>query len=210
MASQTETPKPTYTLDDLKAAVAAGMTIAEAKGLLEAGYAPADVLELAQLQAEQRAAQATEQQTATAKAMQKAMRPENEKHPGFSSLAYPEGEEARPRTMPFGFVLNGYPCHKFLETEHWREVELMAQTKPGKYHILRKDGSRMDVTVEAKTDADGKVEELSMTFPVSRDEKHLIPPKISLLYQIVHAGSATPRENFIRGMQEYMDLTVWE
>jgi len=209
MAPQTETPTATtgYSMDDLKAIVAAGMSVSEARGLLDAGYAADAVMELAQLQAAQRIAQATEQQTATAKAMQKAMRPENTNHPGLSALSYPEGDQARPKTLPFEFFLNHYPCHKFLETEHWREVELMAQVKPGKFSILRKDGSKMDVSVESETDANGVVQRLNLTFPVARDEKHLIPPKIALLYQIVHPDN--PRESFVRGMQEYLNLTVW-
>lgn len=197
----------TYSLDDLKTIVTAGLTVAEAKALLDEGWEAADVLELAERQAAQRVAAASAQQTATAKAMQKAMRPENEFHPGHSALSYPEGDHAKPRTLPYEFWINNYPCHKFPETEHWREIDLMRAVTPGVFTALRKDGSRMTVTVTAERDADGRITKMKMEYPVSRDEKHLIPPKIVLLYQIAHAEQDL-RVSFMQSMQEFMAMTM--
>jgi len=200
----TQPAQPAWTMDDLKAIVAAGMPIGEARALLTAGYGVAEVLELAALQRQQSSALAAEAQTATAKAMQKAMRPENEFHPGISAFSYPEGDRARPKSLPFEFLYNGYPCHKFLETEHWREVELMAQVQPGEYTVLRKDGSKMTVEVRAEHNADGQVTKLDVRFPVSRETKWLVPPKMVVLYQIVHPDN--PHRRFMEATQEWMQI----
>src|SRR5690606_6563495 len=75
-----ETPAPepvasqAWTPADLMAVVAAGASIAEARMLRDEGYTVEDAKAVAALQREQAAAQAAESQTATAKAMQKAMR----------------------------------------------------------------------------------------------------------------------------------------
>lgn len=212
MAKKDEIPEASaYTLAQLREIVAAGMGITEAKTLLDEGYAPADVLDLAQLQASQRADQAAAQQTATAKAMQKAMRPENETHPGISAFSYPEGDVARPKPAPaYEFFYNGFPVHKSLETHHWRECELMKDVEPGEYTVIRKDTTRMTVTVRGERDADGKLTKIDLSFPVSREEKPLVPPMMSVLYQIVHAKDMTPKEAFLRATQEHLGLILGE
>jgi hypothetical protein len=198
-----------YGLEDLKTIVAAGMPVAEARALLDAGYDAADVLELAQLQASQSAKAAEDAQKATAQAMYKAANRSNEEHPGKSVFAYPEGDVAKPRpALPFDFFYNAYPVHKFPETEHWRELELAAQVKPGEYAVLRKDGSKMKVTVTGERDADGKLTKVEVSFPVLRAEAPLVPPKSVLLYQIVHSETKTPRRAFLEAMQEHLQQTL--
>lgn len=200
---------PAYTLDELKAIVAAGMSVGDAKALLDSGYTPDAVLELAQLQSSRQTVAAAEAQSATAKAMQKAMKPENDTHPDKSVFNYPEGNVARPKpTLPFAFLYNGYPIHKFPETQHWRELELAAQVQPGTYTVLRKDASQMKVEVTADRDADGNITKIDVHFPISREEKALVPPQAVVLYQIVHPEN--PRKAFVESMQEWLNLTVWQ
>lgn len=202
-------PAVTYSAEDLFAIVDAGMPVGEARALLSDGFSVDVVLSLAQRQARQRVDAATETQAATAKAMQKAMRPENETHPGISAFSYPEGDRARPRvTLPFEFFLNGYPCHKFPETEHWRELELMAQVKPGVFTVLRRDGSLMKVDVEGTKDANGTVTRIEVKFPITREERWLVPPKIVLLHQLVHQDADNLQALFLESMTEYMRLTM--
>lgn len=199
-----------WTMPQLQAIVAHGMPLTEARMLLDEGWSPDDVIALAEMQAEQRKTAASEAQQATAKAMQKAMRPENEFHPDISAFSYPEGDRQRPRpALPFEVWWNGYPMHMFPETEHWRELELAAQLTPGEYTVLRKDTSRLAMTVTAQRDADQKITRLDVTFPVTRDDKALTPPKIVSLYQMVH-HDLTPKQSFLRGMQEYLTLTLGE
>lgn len=143
----------------------------------------------------------------SAQAMKKAMKPENESHPGISAFSYPEGDVKRPKIAPpFEFLYNRYPCSKFLETEHWRECELMAQVKAGEYTVIRSDGSLMRVTVKADVDANGVPTRMEVEFPVSREDKNLIPPKAAVLYQIVHAGEKSPRQLFVEAMTDWLTI----
>ena len=135
--------------------------------------------------------------------------PSNKTHPGRSVFNYPEGEIARPKPVPpFQFFYNGYPCSKFMETEHWRECELMCDVTPGEYTVIRTDGSKMAITVKGETDADGKLTKVDVMFPVSREERVLVPPKAVVLYQIVHAGERSPRQLFVEGMTEWLGITL--
>ena len=160
---------PSWTMEQLHEIVSAGMSVSDARSLLQEGFAPDAVLELAKAQAARTVQAAADTQTATAKAMQKAMKPENETHPGISPFSYPEGDKARPRvTVPYEVSYNGYPMTKFPEINHWRECELLALVQPGQFSVLRKDGTKMDVEVKAERDADGKITKMDIRFPVSR------------------------------------------
>lgn len=142
---------------------------------------------------------------ANSKTMQKTLHPENEFHPEKSALSYPEGDRARPRpVLPYELFWNGYPMHMFPETEHWRELELACELQPGEFTVLRKDGTRMNVSVVAERDADNKVTKLLVTFPVSREDKWLVPPKVVVLYQLVHPDN--PKVRFMEAMNEYLQV----
>lgn len=198
---------PGWTAEQLLAIVSVGMSVGDARGLLDAGFAPEVVLEIARTQASAATQQAAEAQSATAKAMQKAMKPENDEHPGHSVMSYPEGDKARPRVKTsYAVSYNGFPVSKFPEAHHWRELELIAQVQPGQFRVLRKDFSPMDVTVDAERDADGQITKLDIRFPVPRDEKHNIPPMMSVLYQLVFTDH--PRQRFMESIQEYMNYTL--
>jgi hypothetical protein len=203
--------KQRWTMDQLREIVSAGMSVAEAKLLLEDGYSPDDVLGLAQLQREQRSAAATEAQTATAKAMQKAMRPENTDHPGVSAFSYPEGDLERPRpALKCEMWYWNYPMHLFPETEHWRELELANEIEPGEYTILRKDETTITIEVHGERDADGKLKVLKIGSrePVNREEKWLIPAKAVVLYQLAYAKTGTPKRVYLKAMQEHLNITL--
>jgi hypothetical protein len=211
MAKETEK----YTVEELKTIVAAGMSITEARTLLEDGYKPEDVLGIAELQAEQK-------QQASASALHDAARvaadhtekirnPSNKIHPAISNFSYPEGDVAKPRvTLPYEFLYNGYPCHKFPDTEHWRELELMAQLQPGEYRVICKDSSQMQVSVTGDRDANGKLTKIDVRFPVTRENKSLIPPKSVVLYQMVYAGQKTPKRLFVEASNEWLNITFDE
>jgi len=207
--SVSETPTR-YTMEQLREIVSAGMGVTEARLLLDDGYTPGDVLELAKLRASQAIQSAADAQTATAKAMQKAMRPENETHPGFSAFSYPEGDRAHPKApLPFGVYIDTYPCHKWPETEHWREWELMAQLEPGDFTIMRKDGIAMRITVRGERDVTGKLSKVEVDLPRDKDERKQVPPKMVLLQQLVrHKENA--RKVFLEATNEYLQLMFGE
>lgn len=144
---------------------------------------------------------------ANSTAVQKALKPENDTHPGISALSYPEGDRARPRpVLPHEFFYNNYPMHKFPETEHWRELELACQVMPGTYTVIRRDGSRMIVEVKGERNADGKLTKVSVEFPVTREDKALIPPKTVVLYQLLH--NEHPKKAFVEAMTEHLQIVM--
>ena len=139
---------------------------------------------------------------ANAKGVQKAMKPENETHPGKSAFSHPDGDVAHPKeALPFQCSVNGYPVYMFPETEHWKDWELYAQLKPGNFTVMRKDGTVMPVEVKGEYDANQKVTKLSVEFRITREEKWLVPSNFVLLYQLVHAGEKSPRQLFLEAMQ---------
>jgi hypothetical protein len=142
------------------------------------------------------------------KAVAKTMRPENETHPGMSAFSHPEGDIARPRVaLPFELLWNNYPVHKFPETQHWRELELMAKLKPGVFKVLMKDGTPMTVTVKADRNAKDEITRIVVEFPVSREDKFRIPPMSALLYQIV-TEEGTTQTRFIAAMTEHLNIML--
>lgn len=144
----------------------------------------------------------------TNRTARKEAKPENDTHPGKSCFSYPEGDVAKPKpVLPFAFFYNAYPCHKFTETEHWRELELMAQVQPGEYTVMRKDFTKMSVSVVGERDADRNLTSLKVEFPVSREEKSLVPPKHIVLYQIVH-HEKKPKQCFMEAMREYTEIML--
>jgi hypothetical protein len=146
---------------------------------------------------------------ANSTAVQRALKPENATHPGKSVFSYPEGDEARPKpALPFECFYNGYPVHKFPETEHWRELELFAQVQPGEFTVIRKDGSPMAVTVKGEKDAHGKLTKIAIEFPILREERSLVPPKTVVLYQLVNPGN--PKKAFLEAMTEFYQLMMSE
>ena len=195
-----------YTMEDYRAIVAAGLSVTEARMLLEEGWEPAKVLELATLQAQKAREAATESHAAIAKGMQKAANPSNPTHPGISCFSYPEGDEKHPKPeLPFQFWYLNYPVHMFPETEHWRELELAAKVQPGEFMVWRKDYQPMKVSVKAERDGNLVVTKLMVEFSANREVKDLIPPKSVVLYQLVHQGR-DPEEVFLEAMAEHLRL----
>jgi hypothetical protein len=125
---------------------------------------------------------------ANANAVQRAIKPENASHPGISALSYPEGDTARPREgiLKYEFLIDGYPMHKFPETEHWLELEWAAKIQPGVYKVLRSDHVEMTVTVTGEHDANGNLTKVSIATGRTRENKNLIPPKYVMFRQMLN------------------------
>ncbi len=138
-----------------------------------------------------------------ATAMQKAMKPENATHPGFSVFRIKGGDAPE---LPFEFLYNNYPASKFPDTLHDRELELMAQVQPGVFTVVRKDGSIMEVKVKAERDAKQTITKIKVEFPISREDKWLVPPMTVVLYQLVYPDN--PRRRFVEAMQEHLSLVM--
>lgn len=141
---------------------------------------------------------------ATAKSMQKALKPENSDHPGLSVFSHPDGEKAVPKPpLPYELFWNGYPVHKFPETETWSEW--LAQSNmpgPGKYTVLRSDLSKMVVDVTAELNADGAPTKVLVTHPMNREDKDRVPPKTAIIAQM--HGKDNPKAAFLASMQAHL------
>jgi len=192
------------TFDELRTIIAAGMPIAQAKELAEAGFSAEQLLELADaaIQRNGSGGLTAEQFEKILDGQKKAANPSNTNHPGLSVFSHPDGEQKHPKKpMPFEFFYNGYPCHMFPETETWREWELMSQVQPGEYIVLCKGGEKMPVSVRAELDASLKPSKLHVEFTVTRESKNIVPPKTVLLYQLLHQDNLQLR--FSEAMQEF-------
>ncbi len=228
MGKPESTDTPRYSRDQLRAIIAAGMSVSEARMLLDDGYTPDDVLELAQMQAAQKQSEIQAanlaRATETATAVERATNPSNKVHPGKSCMSYPEGDVARPRPrIEYALFWNGYPQHKFQEELSWMELELFTGRRtepdgtttrlhrgltPGVYDCQEKDGrTNHKVSVTATKDANDRVEKVEVKFNVLREKKDAIPPVFVWLYQMVHADTMTPREAWQKGMLEYLELS---
>lgn len=226
MAKQDDAPR--YTADQLRAIIRAGMSVSEARMLLDDGFTPDLVLELAHEQAEQAEAKIAAANSAraqeTASAVERATNPSNKVHPGKSAMAYLEGDVARPRPrIEYALFWNGYPQHKFQEELSWMELELFTGRRteadgtttrlhrglqPGVYDCLEKDGrTGHKVSVTATKDANDRIERVDVRFAVMRERKDYIPPLFVWLYQMVYADTLKPRESFMKGMLDYIDIT---
>lgn len=141
---------------------------------------------------------------ANAQQFQKAMKPENTVNPNVSVM-HPGGGPFR--TLKYEFLYNGFPVHKFPESHHDRELELIDQLQPGEYTVFGKDLSLMKVTVKAKErDAHNTITKMELTFPVTRETKAQVPSMFMLLYQVVH--NTNLEESFQKGSQEYLQM-LW-
>lgn len=145
----------------------------------------------------------------SAQTMKRALKPENDHHPGVSAFSYPEGDFAKPRpTLDHEVYWNGYPVHQFPETWHWLELELLSQIVPGEYFVSKaNDEGTQPISAKGEYDADGKLTKLTVIAQCSRDEQRTAPPATVWLYQMLH--KATPRsQSYIEGMNLFMQHIV--
>lgn len=165
------------------------------------------------------------------KGFMKAMRPENETHPGKSHFSYPQGDVERPRPkIPWPtFMWNGYPQHKFPEELTWYELEIITGQRsvpdgnggwvlerfspglqPGVYDCSMKDGrTTQKVEVKGTTNGNGDIEKLEVLFPVTRETKDQIPPVYVRAYQLVHGREhGSLMESYAHAISAYLMLQV--
>jgi hypothetical protein len=126
-----------------------------------------------------------------AKAQKKALRPENERHPGHSVYAYKEGDLARPRpsmTCPTFWV--GQPVEGDVDTAE--EMELLNQLPLGNYTCSKSDGSQFRVTVEGDRDpVTGKLSQKAVWFPTRGEHKNNLNSRVTMLREMLSQVSVT-------------------
>lgn len=136
---------------------------------------------------------------ANAQANKRALRPENEQHPGISVFSYPEGDQAHPKPdLKAKVFWVGYPLEK--DTLTPEEVALVNELEPGTYTFTRTDNSVAQVVIEAKYDAAGQVARLEVTFPAKGDAHKLLPPMVVMLRAML--GKPSREEELTRKVRE--------
>lgn len=138
--------------------------------------------------------------TIHARAMKKALRPENEIAPGIS-VYNPKGEIAHPRTKPTHIFMQGpYPiCSpQDYNTSTATEIELCNALQPGDYMVTKADGMDVKVTVKTDYESNGtKPYRTTIVMPMADDDqKANWVPLVQMLTQI-NTGEA-PMASFTR------------
>lgn len=138
--------------------------------------------------------------TVNARAMKKALRPENEIAPGVS-IFNPQGEVAHPRPKPTHiFMMGPYPiCEPSnYDTSTGTEITLCNQLQPGDYLVTKADGVDVKATVKTEYQGNGKTPyRTTIHIPMADDEqKNNWVPLMQLLTQIVTGES--PMQSFAR------------
>ncbi len=154
-----------------KELIALGATLGEIRDLQEEGYAFAEMQEVCRGIAERKEADQQAQADRNAKATKRAMRPENETHPGVS-VFNPAGDVARPRPeLRCKMFWTGVPLEQ--STLTYDEIERLNKLTPGAYRCMKGDGTPFEIRVEAERDtATGQVDKLKVNFRVRGYDKH--------------------------------------
>ena len=124
-----------------------------------------------------------------AEATKKALRPENESHPGIS-VYNPEGERDHPTPdLKCKVFWCGYPEQK--ENLTATEVAVINQIEePGEFLFHRTDGSVEKATIEIERDARGTATRILVSFPCQGQNKHNLPSKTALLQEVLGQTAA--------------------
>lgn len=184
--------KTDLTSDQMRQCLAHGASIADIRALQSDGFSFEEILSFCETS---QARQDTVRQQAAADqafAQKKAMRPENETHPGKSVFSFPEGDVARPRpefSCPTFWV--GGRCD--YDTSTAKEIELLNAVPPGVYVCTKADGSRIPVRVEVQRDPGGKPTQKEFWFPTKDEHRHNQATQVAMLTEMlahVHAPVA--------------------
>lgn len=138
--------------------------------------------------------------TIHARAMKKALRPENEIAPGIS-VYNPQGEVAHPRPKPSHIFLMGpYPiCEPGnYDTVTATEITLCNALTPGDYMVTKADGTAVKLTVKTEFESNGlKPYKTTILIPMADDEqKNNWPPLVQLLTEVT--TGETPMKSYAR------------
>ena len=118
-----------------------------------------------------------------AEATKRAMRPENETHPGVS-VYNPLGERDHPKP-PLKCKMFWCGVDEQIEVLTREEVELMNQLMPGSYPFHRTDGSVDKLTVTAESDAYGVWTRMFVDFPATGDARANLPSRVAMLREVL-------------------------
>jgi hypothetical protein len=139
--------------------------------------------------------------TIHARAMKKALRPENEISPMISVYSYPEGDTLRPRPKPSHIFMQGpFPMAspQDYNTSTVAEIELMNRLQPGDYMVTKADGTAVKVAVKTEFESNGTKPYKTVIHMPMQDSQAMSNwvPLLQLLSEIV--TGETPQQSFAR------------
>ena len=186
MAKDTNSQR--YSVQQRQELLALGVTLADIRAGEAEELSFEDALALAQ--SAKAAAEADKQGDAdrTAKATRRALRPENETHPG-KSVYNPTGGPWP--DMPYEGIWVVEPVHQDYQCTV-EEIELFVALQPGKYMCQRSDGSPLPVEVSVERGGpENKVTKKKVWFNTRDQLRHNLPPKTAMMREMIrqHAES---------------------
>ncbi len=180
------------TTAELKQCLATGATITEVNVLIEQGFDFDDILDICETQKAAKLAEKDTDAVRQAQATKKAMRPENEQHPGISVYSRPLGEQLDPKgdlvckTFWAGTTLSA-------DTLTPEELDLVNGLPDGRYQCTRSDGSKFKVTAFTTTGELGTAEKRDIFFATRGGLRHNLPGMVAMLREMhAQARVASP------------------
>lgn len=117
-----------------------------------------------------------------AKANRRALRPENERHPGVSVYNPSGGTWPKPKCK---LIWIAEPVDQDHQSTV-EEIELFNELQPGDYTCTRSDGTKMRVKVSAeRSDIDNSILKLTVWFDTRDHLRHNLPPKTAMLREML-------------------------
>lgn len=133
----------------------------------------------------------------TAEANRRALRPENEKHPGISVFSRAGGELANPKgTLPFALTLAGVPENGEALTaiEFDLILAVAASCWSGEYRCTKSDNSAFKVEVQNLRHPDtGHTEKLHIIYATRGHLRHNLPPIAAMCRELIAQGQSKSR-----------------
>lgn len=178
-----------WSKDDINLCLRTGASMGDVWEMQDRGFSVRDALEMftaaaaarSELDGQARAVTAEE----NAKALKRALIPENVRHPGRSVYSYPEGDLARPRpelACPTFWV--GQPMEN--DVDLVEEILLINQLQPGQFRCSKSDGSKVTVDVNARRNPDTMaIEQKEVWFPTRGQHRFNLLSKVAMLKEMI-------------------------
>ncbi len=172
---------------ELKQCLATGAAITEVQVLQQQGFTFAEILDLCETARDAKVIEKESDAERSAKATKKAMRPENEHHPGISVYSRPKGEVADPKgDLVCKTLWAGTPLEPSTLTAE--EVDLVNAVADGAYRCTRSDGTPFKVEVVTERSETGQPSKKTIFFATRGQLRHNLPGMVPMLREM-HAQS---------------------
>lgn len=183
-----EVTTQTYSTVQRKELIGLGVSLADIRASEAEGTTFEDAIELAHAAKTANDDDLQADADRTAKATKRALRPENETHPGIS-VYNPTGGPWP--VMPYEGIWVVEPVHQDYQCTV-EEIELFTQLEPGEYRCQRSDGAVLPVSVTVERGGpENRVTKKKVWFNTRDQLRHNLPPKTVMMREMIrqHAES---------------------